>query len=678
VPSTEQPSTAAPSTAVPSKVQPLTTAPPCENGFARLLLASPGNITLALRESPRLSSCGNESWDPGALLPMETVLRCPILCSFAFRSDISLRGLSSNVTTSFGSVAGTTVALHGSYVTVNTTIVAPPLEQLPSVSQVTTVTIGVLGPFAAHSSCGTETDLSSSLPWLFVFQVAALRPRSDLREVVQTTSVVTGTVATTLGNPTTALQQATILSFLELAGCQYSDEEPLKGLSSPLGLAIGDRVGSHYRGAVVVFCICIACLPVILLALVFLISIAMAAMQEKRRKGLLLEPPEADGAEVDSPLQKLPIVPGVDQRQEVLSPRLRAAALLHFPSILLVPFLLLAEGAMLSAVSLLRLHQTTEDVLLALTTVLSGTAVMCIAYAATSRRRWFACTLGPRRREHYMQWESHPRWRAILSVIEGSQEWINTSAGQRTHFKKRFILFFETNRVEWYMLAELSLYLFQSVVIGIRSNELLACRVQAAVLLAAHVAAFGVTIAVIPCLIPLDNIFLVLQRIVTVVCAGITLYSIVSIDGSGYKMVETATSVGSLAASAQTVLILVIKALAATRKVNYWIATWRTRRRHLHATAVRVEEELSLGLRTPDDACRSFPEDHQPVLVLRDESASPALLVAPAPPPSNPHLGHGTARLDRVRPGPPGRRAVLGNPIDDDDPERTAALLLLI
>jgi hypothetical protein len=328
--------------------------------------------------------------------------------------------------------------------------------------------------------------------------------------------------------------------------------------------------------------------------------------------------------------------------------------LLHFPSLLLVPYMLLVEGAMLSAVSLLRLHLSPADVLLAVLALLTAFGALAAAFAVT--RRWFSCVIGPRRRERLMPWETRSGvWSKALWLLEGSREWCNTPPGQQIHFKKRFIFFFETNSVPWYVLAELGLYLFQSMVIGIRSNSNTACRVQASVLLVAHVVACAAAIVLLPCFAPIDNIFLVTQRVLGVVVAAITLYSIVTLNASGFEAVEVASAVGNLLSSGQSVLLVLMKLLALIRRLHQWAALRKQRR--LEAEEEEKEEDEDEAERRDARQGTSLTErlpaaGTGPVLVLHEEgreqqpsSTSSSCVVRPGPPPRQ-DLATGVAVAD--------------------------------
>jgi hypothetical protein len=525
----------------------------CIDSIAQKFNSSSENKTLlaALSGPPLVGTCGNTTW-VNAAVPMELALECPITVMFPFLAGIVLDppAAAVTVTTSFGRVLRAAAAMINGTLALNASISPPTVAALRSVSGTTRVTLTVGGPFASLSTCGVARRLPFAVTalWSFSFEIAPLRPMEPLRVIVSSTAAVSGAVSSFLGTPSTALQQAVLMSFSDIAGCQFSDVEALEVTSNPTGLAVGDEVGSYYRGAVVFYCCCLVAVPMLAMLVVGVLFTLM---------------PTREYSEAD-----IRLAGGAS----VTALRLHAAsAKIHFPSLLLTPFSILTEGAVLSSISLLRIGSSYLDIFLASVTITSAVLMFVWAFVVTSRRYFFSCTLGDRRNEHQLSFEQHPAWRRALALTEGDREWLEPEVSSKTQrFKKRFMLFFDSYTVQWFVLVELGLCMIQSAVVGIRSNDLAACKAQSLVLLILHCGGLGAVAAMLPCIAPAENAFLLGNRIVSTATAAATVYVVFLGDASGTAVVDFMSSAGSLLSTAQTVVLLCLNIVEAARRVVKW------------------------------------------------------------------------------------------------------------
>jgi hypothetical protein len=483
-------------------------------------------------------------------MPMELAIECPITVTFVFINGVFLAsGSAPELLSTFSRVEGTLVNYSGGSLVVRGVISSPVLLTLATTTEPISVNLTITGDFVTRSSCGEDHLVNHATPWTFTFDLAPLRPVLALRQAVATTSAVSGAVSSAIGSPTVALQQGVLMSFSDLAACRYSDVEPLEASANPIGGTKGPELGGYYRGAVTAFCICLLCVPLGLGSFVALIYFIMLR-KTKKQKG-----PGQNGDEI--------CADAVAATSQVLFRK--ACGKLHFPSVLFAPFCVLAQGALQSAVSLLRLRLSSMDVFTALVTVFSCVFALAVTFLATSRTHWFKCSLGPRRKEGYLPFETNRHWQRMMSFVEGEVEWVEDTGGK--NFKKRFMVFFDSFKDQWYAVVDLGLMLFQAVLVGVRSNNISSCRAQSVALLVGHVAVLLITAVQRPCLKPADNVFLMMNRLITTACAAATVHSVVLLSEESFGLVDQLSAAGSLISSVQTVLMILLFVLGICRRI---------------------------------------------------------------------------------------------------------------
>ena len=348
---------------------------------------------------------------------------------------------------------------------------------------------------------------------------------------VSATGLISGAVSCLLANPTPALQQAILLSFIDAAACAYSDVEPLESSSSPFGLAIESStrsaVGQYYRGTVVAF---LACMAIAL----SLGAIGVFAVARIRRETILA-----------------------------------SAAKLHFPSILIVPFSMLVQGAALSSVSLLRLSLSLGDVVLASVGIALCWCFIAFTFVSCSSSGWFDCAQEAR------EMGISPRLplEILFKYTLPRTGWLDTSAPGRL-FKRRYLLFFNDNVCSWYCSLELAAAAVNGGLQGVRVNDYNYCLSTVASLFALQIGMLALCALIRPCAALSDNIFLLAVKTVNVCCAGVAAASVVRQDDSLLGAVNVIGTGGSILEDAHTALtVLVTVALLFERRRTGWSRT---------------------------------------------------------------------------------------------------------
>ena len=329
---------------------------------------------------------------------------------------------------------------------------------------------------------------------------------------------ITGVTASSLGNPSSAVHQAVFMSFVDIAACAFSDVEALDFSSSMFGMTLGSEVGQHYRGTVVSFLVCMASIGAV--SLIFMQTYSDF-------KGL--------------------------SRQAI-------AARVHFPSLLVVPYSVLIEGVALSCVSLLRLSLNALDVVLAAVTILGCTAFVGFTFAVCSRRWGFSCLQEERETTSEGEHLAKPI-RVFFSFTEPRIRWIDASDDMH---KRRYLLFFNDFKWQWYCAAELLVALANGLLQGIRINDPAVCYKTAAALVALHGSMLLVCVVTRPCSAQSDSFFLYTAKTLATCCAAVTLVSALREDDSLLATVEAMGTWGSILENihiAVTIIAAIAKAL---------------------------------------------------------------------------------------------------------------------
>ena len=368
-------------------------------------------------------------------------------------------------------------------------------------------------------SLGTIPACQLLVPSVFeeVIRVVVQPPIARQPVSVTATAVAGGVVSSAMANPTPAIQQGYFLSFVDMAACAFSDVEQLEPSTSPFGMSVGRTVGQYYRGAVGAFLLCMCACVAMSTAAVFVLA---------KGKGTSL---------------------------------LAAAAWVHFPSVLIVPFAMLLGGAVTSSVSLLRLSLSGGDVVLALAGLGASCGFVALVCMAISRSWWFVCVSEER------ELPEDGRVPALLQHLfrftEPVTGWVDESPGM---FKRRYLLFFNDNRSSWYCGVELAVAVAVSAVQGVRVNSTMYCLAAATVLLTVHGLVLMLCIAARPCAARSDNVFLLVSKAITVSCAAVTVASILRYDNSLLGVVTALGTCGSFIEdvhTAVTVIAFVCKVL---------------------------------------------------------------------------------------------------------------------
>ena len=420
------------------------------------------------------------------------------------------------------------------------------------------VVITLSGTFLINCSNNNSGTLVSSLivdaPWtIAVIHLSPARPPIvSIRQVIATTSTISSTVSAAFGYPTIALQQSVILTYSAIAACVFSDvEQPDDTLSNILAWSIEPQIGSYYRGAAVGFL-------VVLGSATFGMSVAVVVTMLVRRRTLVkrLDPKLADAS------------PGVP----LLGLYYWSSGVLRYPGILVLPFVVFLDSGVSSAVSLLRLHLSSSDVALGVLLIIITLSAWIAITAASTRTFWFRCVVGPRHDEGFLPFELRSRaWQWLLSWLEWGAEWTvivddHPSPGAESgmnYFKRRFATIFESNKVSWFLSVDMSVVILQALVVGVRLNSIATCKAQSIVLLLISLYALVTAVYLMPCGARLDQLFLITGRIISVVCALLTVLALFSTVST--EAVDVVSSVGSLVGLVQSVIQVSFTAILIAR-----------------------------------------------------------------------------------------------------------------
>ena len=340
-------------------------------------------------------------------------------------------------------------------------------------------------------------------------QVIVTPPLEPLAQTVTCSGTVGGVTSSSLGNPTPALNQAMFLSLVDIAACAFSDVEPLDLYQSMFGMEFGSDVGKQYRGAVTSFIICMVA------ALVALVI----------------------GTRIYTNYHD--------------TTYLETAALVHSPSLLVIPFSILVEGVALSCVSLLRLSLGLTDVMLGVIGLLSCSAFVVFVYAVCSPRWGFCCVLVERELHH----QNHvPKAIEVLfKFTEPQMRWVDASDDKH---KRRYLLFFNDFKWRWYCAVELAAAFINGLLQGIRINDPAVCVKTAASLVALHTVMLVICALYRPCSALSDTFFLLAAKTFLVCSAAVTLASTLREDDSLLRTVLSISTWGSIVEDIHVIVMI--------------------------------------------------------------------------------------------------------------------------
>ena len=372
-----------------------------------------------------------------------------------------------------------------------------------------------------YPGCGSLMLPPRGLEFLVTLTPSKPSVLSDLgAAAVAGAAVASGATSALLGNPIVAMQQNTIVAVTELSICAFSDIDPV----GPIDFGFGDDVGRSYRGSVVLFA---GMLVVVETLLVLMLGIVAAV--KARRSGSF--------------------------RYSFIE----VSSVVHFPGVLVVPFVSTFQPALIAAVSLIRLQLSVMDLLLAASAIVLS--IVGFGLALGVAKPWFRCCLGEPQRETPLDFEAKvPHLLHVLAYIEWKMEWTDLSDN---HFKKRYMNVFDGFVLPWYPVVEMVSTGLQGLILGIRINRFAVCAAQCFSLFAIN----GITLVIVARMRPAGSRFnqhcLLLGKVLVQVLCGLTTAN--SYLGNLDSVVGWVSTMSTMLGNFQTLVGLTLLCLTTAR-----------------------------------------------------------------------------------------------------------------
>ena len=447
----------------------------------------------------------------------------------------------SAVTTTFGTVARVDVRhfrppLWGNAsVCINISVLMPP-PNLVFVSVATTLSVVIpWKAFVLFPACG-QLDL----PLNGLYASLVLSPTKDrvvsdrVASAVVSAALTSGVASAIMGNPALAMQQSTILAMMELSACAFSDVERLSNGDSTFGYGFGDEVGRYYRGAIVIF---LAAVGAVLLAFgVASFAIATVLYACGSRQGPFF----------------------VDL--------LDSSSAMHFPGIIVIPFVCFFQSALIASVSLIRLHESAADVVLASLAITVSVIGSTLALGVTVSSVWFRCEVQDRHTSSKpLPIEARiPCFRRLLTYVQWSQEWKDLPSARKWKFKRRFVNIFDGYRLPWFPAIEMICAGAQGIILGLRMNDTAMCMAQSVLLIIVSGASLVSVLLLRPAGSVFDHHCLVLGKVLVEISCFIVLLTSLGVEG--LEHVEQWVSLaGTAIGNMQVIVAFLLVMLGAAR-----------------------------------------------------------------------------------------------------------------
>ena len=491
----------------------------------------------------------------GGTVPMASVLAA---AGFALRIDfVATAGYSlaypANMSTSLGNVVR--AASHSaisSDISVDIAIASVQIGELSAASVtrfVVSVDAVVSPPFGTPCPPAIVT-------LVFECFFSPLRTSPELKSAVDTTYQTSTAVSSVLGNPVTAMSNTGMVSILSLEECVFSDIDPLDASVSPIPLAFGDELGQYYRGGVVV--------AIAINIGYFALALLCSAVLPKFTSN---------------------ITPSGVLR------------LLRYPSSVMIFAGMFHQGMVSSSVSLLRLANSRLDMVLGSCGLAFAT---CLAvFFCLAGTRWRQCHVAERN-EH----ETHSSVKPVQLFLDlglWKKHWVDDIGedGNPSGYKRQYLFIRDDMAVGYWAGVELMSGLAQGAILGVRKNDLQACRIQRLALAVHCFLMVAASIIVRPCGSIFGNIFLILSKLGSFVVALFIVIHTVWGSETAHRDAQRATAGFAFVSSLQTVVQLLL-ALVLSRKAL--LVFFRSQRRRWRVQTKLLGQPDSLQSNGPQQA----------------------------------------------------------------------------
>eukprot|EP00656_Telonema_subtile_P041188 TRINITY_DN46312_c0_g1_i1.p1 TRINITY_DN46312_c0_g1~~TRINITY_DN46312_c0_g1_i1.p1 ORF type:complete len:529 (-),score=36.17 TRINITY_DN46312_c0_g1_i1:197-1783(-) len=304
----------------------------------------------------------------------------------------------------------------------------------------------------------------------------------DRKKTVETTSMISRALSGVGAAPASAAATGRATILVQLATCDYSHYAPLELMQSPTEMGFGTPLAYYYRGGVIGNALLLISL---FAALFFVALILFIAAKQYRSMGFV------DGY-------------------------LAALFRLHFPSFLVVPYLTLLPGLVMSTVALLwHGNGDATDICIGIfgfvLTIGTPTALMAPVFFN------FHC--------EYVEIGYFDQEDGFLSFFTGTWHWetIEDENGEPIDatFKSRMGIIFKdyAKRAWWFMMIEVVLTYFASVLDGVRPSNQSYCVIVAWLFMIVSVVMLVAVVLLRPFISVYENIHGILNNAIVAVGA---------------------------------------------------------------------------------------------------------------------------------------------------------------
>ena len=352
--------------------------------------------------------------------------------------------------------------------------------------------------------------------------------RPKLQSTVQAVVRVSTIASSLTGNPVTAMSNTGMVSILELLECLFSDVDPLDPSVSPLGLAYGNSIGQYYRGAII-SALCVYAIGV-------MVGAASATVAPK-------------------------LVPGMTA--------MRMMGLLRFPSSMAILIGMFHMGMVTCSVSLLLVAIGPFEFLLGTVGIL--TAVLCTVFTWLAGTQWNQCDHAYRDERELQSKVAVVQWFLKFSLWD--KHWVERGGetlqidSTRSFYKRRYVFILDDMATAWWTGMELLSGIVVGAILGVRRNDIMACRVQRFLLAAQCLVMLVLAAWVRPCGSLLANVFLILSKLGSLVIALMILVHTELGSDWAEDGAQFSTACFGFVATLQAVLQLVLAAVLARKSL---------------------------------------------------------------------------------------------------------------
>ena len=243
------------------------------------------------------------------------------------------------------------------------------------------------------------------------------------------------------------------------------------------------------------------------------------------------------------------------------------------------------QGMAMSSVSLIRLAEGPGDVLLGIAALLVAMSTVAVVWLSTTR--WRKCHVAQRNEHSEIAGHSNRVLRLFLDFSLWKAHWEDGEDDpSAVGFKRMYFLLLDDMRDPWWNAAELASGVVQGAVLGVRLNDITACRAQRIVL----VIVCGVMLVGAAACRPFGslsgNVFLIVSKLGAFLVAVLIVAHTASGKAALSSSAQSTAAAFAFISSVQTFLQLMLAVLLVLPMI------WRTLR---HQLRMQRDENILVG-----------------------------------------------------------------------------------